>query len=55
MINELVQKFKINLEEDGKSPKTIESYVGDTSVFIEAVESKGVDFNEEMKGFYIIS
>lgn len=31
MINELVQRFKIHLEEDGKSPKTIESYVGDTS------------------------
>lgn len=27
MINELVQRFKIHLEEDGKSPK----YVGDTS------------------------
>ncbi|APM37711.1 hypothetical protein [Clostridium kluyveri] len=28
MINELVQRFKIHLEEDGKSVKTIESYVG---------------------------
>ena len=28
MINELVQKFKIYLEEDGKSIKTIESYIG---------------------------
>jgi integrase/recombinase XerD len=55
MINELVKKFKIHLEKDGKGGKTVESYVGDTSVFIEAVESKGVDFNEEMKGFYIIS
>ena len=28
MINELVQRFKIHLEEGGKSTKTIESYVG---------------------------
>lgn len=51
MINELVQRFKINLEEDGKSVKTIESYVGDTSAFIAFLEGKGVDFNGEMKRF----
>lgn len=55
MKNELVQNFKINLEEDGKSPKTIESYVGDTSAFVAFLESKGVDFNGEMKRFYITS
>ena len=43
MINELVQKFKIYLEEDGKSIKTIESYVGDTSAFVAFPESKGVE------------
>lgn len=29
MINELVYKFKIYLDEDGKSIRTIESYVGE--------------------------
>lgn len=41
MINELVQRFKIHLAEDGKSPKTIES----TSAFVTFLEEKGVDFN----------
>ncbi|MDU4853948.1 MAG: tyrosine-type recombinase/integrase [Clostridioides difficile] len=55
MKNELVQKFERYLEEDGKSVKTIESYVGDTSAFLAFLESKGVDFNGEMKRFYITS
>jgi len=33
-VNELVQLFKRYLEEDGKSIKTVESYVGDTSGFV---------------------
>lgn len=44
MINELVQRFKIHLEEDGKSIKTIEIYVGDTSAFVAFLEGKGLDF-----------
>ena len=55
MINELVQKFKIHLEEDGKSAKTVESHVGDTSAFVAFLKGKGVDFNGEMKRFYITS
>lgn len=55
MKNELVQNFKIHLEEDGKSGKTVESYVGDTSAFVAFLESKGVDFTGEMKRFYITS
>jgi integrase/recombinase XerD len=55
MKNELVQNFKVNLEEDGKSIKTVESYVGDTSAFVTFLEGKGVDFNGEMKRFYITS
>ena len=31
--------------EDGKSARTIESYVGDIKSFIGFLESKGVDFN----------
>lgn len=55
MKNALVQNFKIYLEEDGKSAKTIESYVGDTSAFVALLESKGVDFIGEMTRFYITS
>ncbi|URZ08487.1 hypothetical protein CLROS_038690 [Clostridium felsineum] len=35
MINELVQRFKIYLKDNGKNPKTIESYVGDIKDFKE--------------------
>ena len=34
-MNEIVENFKISLIEDGKSPKTIESYVGDIKAFKE--------------------
>jgi integrase/recombinase XerD len=53
MVNELVQQFKKYLEEDGKSIKIVESYVGDTTAFVGFLESKGVDFNGEIKRFYI--
>lgn len=53
--NELVQKFKIYVGEDGKSVKTVESYIGDTSAFVDFLESKGVEFTGEMKRFYITS
>jgi len=55
MINELVQRFKIHLEEDGKSVKTVKCYVGDTSAFVAFPEEKGVEFKVEMKRFYITS
>ena len=48
MINELIQRFKIHLEEDGKSIKTVESHVGDTFAFVAFLDSKGVDFNGDM-------
>lgn len=37
--------------EDGKSPKTIESYVGDIKAFKKFLESKGVDFNGNLQEF----
>jgi integrase/recombinase XerD len=49
MINELVYKLKIYLVEEGKSPKTAESYVGDTSVFVTFLKDKEVDFNGEKR------
>ena len=41
----VIENFKIILIEDGKSPKTIESYIGDIRGFIEFLGSKGVEFN----------
>jgi len=51
----LVEKFERYLMEDGKSAKTIESYVGDTSAFVAFLESKVIEFSGEMKKFYITS
>lgn len=39
MLN-LLKNFERYLLKDRKSPKTIESYVGDTSVFVVFLESK---------------
>ena len=41
----VIEDFKISLIEDGKSAKTIESYIGDIRGFIEFLGSKGVEFN----------
>ncbi|MGL5149740.1 MAG: tyrosine-type recombinase/integrase [Clostridium sp.] len=54
-MNEIVESFKISLIEDGKSPKTIESYVGDIRAFIEFLGSKGVEFNGTLQRFYVVS
>ena len=43
VMREIVEDFKISLIEDGKSPKTIESYVGDIKAFIEFLITKGVN------------
>ncbi|WP_083585681.1 phage integrase N-terminal SAM-like domain-containing protein [Clostridium kluyveri] len=51
----MVQRFKIHLEEYGKSVKTIESYIGDTSAFVAFLASRGIDFTGKMKRFYITS
>lgn len=44
----VIEDFKISLIEDGKSPKTIESYIGDASAFVIFLEENGVDFNRKM-------
>lgn len=51
----ILENFKMSLIEVGKSPKTIESYVGDIKAFIEFLESKGVEFNGNLQRFYIVS
>lgn len=54
-MNEIVESFKISLIEDGKSSKTIESYMGDVKAFIEFLGSKGVEFNGNLQRFYVVS
>lgn len=55
MATDLVEKFKIYLKEDGKSPKTIESYVGDIAGFVAYIQNMGVKFHVELKRFYVTS
>jgi len=51
----VIEDFKISLIEDGKSAKTIESYIGDIRGFIEFLVSKGVKFNGTLQRFYVVS
>lgn len=52
---QVIEDFKISLIEDGKSPKTIESYIGDIRAFIEFLTSKGVEFIATLQRFYVVS
>ncbi|WP_411167585.1 hypothetical protein ACH36K_10535 [Clostridium sp. MB05] len=52
---EIIEDFNISLIEDGKSPKIIESHVGDIKAFIEFQKAKGVDFNGTLQRFYVTS
>ena len=52
---QVIEDFKISLIEDGKSAKTIESYVGDIKAFIEFLGDKGVEFNGNLQRFYVVS
>jgi len=54
-ICKVIEDFKISLVEDGKSTKTIESYVGDIKAFKEFLGSKGVEFNGILQRFYVVS
>lgn len=51
----LVEEFKDNLIEDGKSANTVQSYVGDISAFIKYLRKMGVEFEGKLKRFYITS
>lgn len=55
MMCQLIEDFKISLIEDGKSAKTIESYVGDIKAFKEFLGTKGVEFNGTLQRFYVVS
>lgn len=41
--------------EDGKSTKTVESYVADIKAFKEFLTTKGVEFNATLQRFYVVS
>ncbi|HVI41322.1 MAG TPA: tyrosine-type recombinase/integrase, partial [Anaerovoracaceae bacterium] len=55
MAIDFVEKFKRYLQEDGKSTKTIESYVGDIAGFVGYIQNMGVKFQVELKRFYVTS
>jgi len=48
-------KMMYQLIENGKSAKTIESYVGNIKAFKEFLPSKVVHFNGTLQRFYVIS
>ncbi|WP_252232824.1 site-specific integrase [Clostridium sp. ZBS15] len=54
-ICKIIEDFKTSLIEDGKSPKTIESYIGDIKAFIEFLGDKVVEFNGNLQRFYLVS
>jgi integrase/recombinase XerD len=51
----LVEEFKTNLIEDGKSANTVQSYVGDITAFLNYLGKMGVEFDGVLKRFYITS
>jgi len=53
--NEFAEGFKKYLIEDGKRPKTIESYVGDVGGFLGYIRENGTDFAGDLKRFQITS
>lgn len=55
MATDFVEKFKRYLKEDGKSVKTIESYVVDIGGGVAYLQNMGVKFKGELKRFYITS
>ena len=50
---EIVQGFARYLTEDGKRPKTVESYVGDITGFLAYLAQTGTDFTGDLKRFQI--
>lgn len=53
MSREIVSAFAAYLSEDGKRPKTIQSYVGDVTGFLDHLAVMGVDFNGDLKRFHV--
>ena len=54
MESDFVKKFKRYLKEDGKSPKTIESYVGDIGGFVVYLQNMGVKYQGNLQDSYCV-
>jgi len=52
---QIVEQFKTYLMEDGKSPRTIESYIGDVTGLLTYLETMGVEFDGSLKRFFVTS
>lgn len=51
--NEIVSVFAAHLAEDGKSPKTVKSYVGDVSAFMDYLARMGADLGGGMRRAHV--
>ncbi|WP_236886706.1 site-specific integrase [Clostridium beijerinckii] len=51
----IIEQFKTNLIEDGKSTNTVQSYVGDITAFLKYLGTMGVGFDGVLKRFYVTS
>lgn len=54
-VSETAAQFRRNLKEDGKSLKTVESYVGDVTAFLEYLQVKGADVQSGLRRFHVTS
>jgi integrase/recombinase XerD len=54
-LEEVVAAFGRHLQEDGKSPKTVESYVGDVAGFLAYRDTKGAVNVTGLKRFHVTS
>ncbi|UGB30588.1 tyrosine-type recombinase/integrase [Metabacillus sp. B2-18] len=53
-MNELVKGFELWLFEEGRSPKTIESYVGDIKSYHRFINEKAVDIDQPLSRFAFV-
>lgn len=51
----IIEQFKTNLIENGKSTNIVQSYVGDRTAFLKYIGTMGVEFDGTLKRFYITS
>lgn len=53
MSKEIISAFAAYLSEDGKRPKTVQSYVGDVHGFLSYLAWMGVDFDGNLRRFHV--
>lgn len=52
-VSGIVEEFRCHLVADGKSPATVESYVGDVAGFVAFLESRGLTFTGDMRRSHV--